>query len=310
MAQLVSVVVPTHNRVERLPRALESVFGQSWPELEVIVVNDGSSDGTAEYLSAAAANEPRLRVVSHGHPRGAPEARNTGIDAATGALIAFLDDDDVWFPDKVRRQATQLLDRDGVGAVTCHHEIAVELQGPAVPFVGPDTCTRDELLWDNFLGSTTFCMWRRDALPRQPRFDPTVINGHDWDLWIQCAVQARVEVIPEVLCRYVAHHGDRITRSSPNRAAGRRRIVEKYGDLMSPACRQFNLARATILDGPPPRGEAKALARLLAGGQLRAARMLVAASVAGRLGDRAGDPGRGARRLHDLVRAATRERAS
>jgi hypothetical protein len=195
----------------------------------------------------------------------------------------------------------RLVERPWVGAVSCHHEIAREAGGPAVPYLGPTTCTAEELLWDNFLGSTTFCMWRRDVLSREPRFDATVRYGEDWDVWIQCAEQAAVDVVPEVLCRYVAHAGARLTDASLAQAEGRRRIVHKYSDRMSSGCRRYNVARATILEGPPPIGEARSLARLLGTGDLRVARVVVSSSLAGRVGNRAGDPARGSRRLHELV---------
>jgi glycosyltransferase involved in cell wall biosynthesis len=97
----VSVVIPAYDRAGTIAAAIESVRNQSFRDLEIIVVDDGSSDGTAEIAGLIAKNEPRLRVVSHPHNRGAQAARNTGILAARGEWIAFLDSDDVYYPESI-----------------------------------------------------------------------------------------------------------------------------------------------------------------------------------------------------------------
>jgi len=87
-----SIIIPTHNRIGLLQRAIRSVLNQTVIDFELIVVDDGSSDGTTAWL--ATLQEPRLRVIRRDTPRGASAARNAGIQAAQGRLIAFLDDDD------------------------------------------------------------------------------------------------------------------------------------------------------------------------------------------------------------------------
>lgn len=98
----VSVVIPTYNRVDVLPRAVESVLDQTYEDFELLVVDDGSSDGTLSLLDSY--DDPRVRVVSHGVNRGANVARNTGIEHANGEFVAFLDSDDSWHPEKLHRQ--------------------------------------------------------------------------------------------------------------------------------------------------------------------------------------------------------------
>jgi glycosyltransferase involved in cell wall biosynthesis len=90
----VSVVIPTHNRVRTLPRAVTSVLGQTMHDFELIIVDDGSTDGTAAYLESLA--DPRVRVISFASCRGANPARNTGLDAARASIVAFLDSDDAY----------------------------------------------------------------------------------------------------------------------------------------------------------------------------------------------------------------------
>ena len=98
----VSVIIPTYNRAAKAARAVSSVLFQTFSDYEVIVVDDGSSDGTREALAPFGR---RIRVLSHGENRGVSAARNSGIRASQGSLVAFLDSDDYWFPEKLSTQA-------------------------------------------------------------------------------------------------------------------------------------------------------------------------------------------------------------
>jgi glycosyltransferase involved in cell wall biosynthesis len=112
----VSVVIPAYNRAGTIAAAIESVRNQSFRNLEIIVVDDGSNDETAEFAGAIAKDEKRLRVLSHPHNRGPQAARNTGIRAARAAWIAFLDSDDVYYPDSIEMRL-EAARRTGLGII-------------------------------------------------------------------------------------------------------------------------------------------------------------------------------------------------
>src|SRR5574340_444159 len=107
----VSVIIPTYNRAALVPEAVASVLGQTWREFEVLVVDDGSTDGTLAALAPYAGQIRFLRRESRG---GVSAARNTGIAAARGEWLAFLDSDDLWRPEKLARQMAYLLARPGL----------------------------------------------------------------------------------------------------------------------------------------------------------------------------------------------------
>jgi len=111
----VSVIIPTYNRAATLPRAIDSALEQTIDDLEVVVVDDGSTDDTESVL--AAYEDPRVRPVVHATNQGANVARNTGLEHARGEYVAFLDSDDEWHPEKLERQLAALEDRssDWVG---------------------------------------------------------------------------------------------------------------------------------------------------------------------------------------------------
>ena len=128
----VSVVIPTYNRAETLPRAIDSALAQTMGDLEVIVVDDGSTDDTDSVLADYEDRDPRVRPVVHDTNRGANAARNTGIERARGEYVAFLDSDDEWHPAKLERQLAALEERsDEWVGVYC--DAGFELSGASGP---------------------------------------------------------------------------------------------------------------------------------------------------------------------------------
>ena len=107
MAPWVSVIIPTYNRAALVAEALASVQAQTYRDFEIVVVDDGGTDGTA----AALAEWREVKVLRHSRRRGVSAARNTGINAARGQWLAFLDSDDLWLPDKLARQIAYLTTR-------------------------------------------------------------------------------------------------------------------------------------------------------------------------------------------------------
>ena len=100
------MIIPTHNRADLLPRAARSVLGQTYDDYEIIIVDDCSTDGTSETVLSWGDN--RIRYIRHTENRRQSASLNTGIDAARGEYVAFLDDDDEWMPDKLELQVAEL----------------------------------------------------------------------------------------------------------------------------------------------------------------------------------------------------------
>jgi glycosyltransferase involved in cell wall biosynthesis len=113
---LVSAIIPVFNGERFLAQAISSVLDQSYGELEVLVVDDGSSDGSFRLASELAARQPRIRVLGQAHG-GPGAARNLGVLQASGDLFAFLDADDLWTPDKLKLQMAHLREHPEVEAV-------------------------------------------------------------------------------------------------------------------------------------------------------------------------------------------------
>ncbi len=182
----VSVVVPTHNRSGLLALTLRSVLWQRDVDLEVVVVDDGSTDDTAEVV--AGLHDARVRIVRHETPQGVAAARNRGAEEATAEWITFLDDDDLWAPDKLARQL-QVAREAGcswvyTGAVSIDDELKV-LGG--VPPPSPERIVELLPRFDAVPGGGSNVVVHRDMLARAGRFDSRLRNTEDWEMWIRLA---------------------------------------------------------------------------------------------------------------------------
>jgi glycosyltransferase involved in cell wall biosynthesis len=182
----VSVVIPTRDRRPLLMTTLASVLWQRDVDLEVIVVDDGSRDDTAEHLAAIA--DGRVVVLRDTRSSGVAAARNRGIDRATGAWVAFLDDDDVWAPDKL---VSQLGVANATGARWAYAG-AVKIDESnrligGTPAPSPDAVMRRLRRWSLIPGGCSGVVARRSLLDAVGVFDPDLVNLADWDLWIRLA---------------------------------------------------------------------------------------------------------------------------
>ena len=210
---LVSVVIPTRDRAMLLRRALLSVVGQAYQDLEVIVVDDASDDGTADVV--ASLDEPRIRYYRHDVRRYASAARNTGIEKARGDYIAFLDDDDEWLPTKLSKQVRLIEESPPeVGLVYCWMD-HFDGQGRLVSQTHPTLRGRvfDQVLDRQRLGGCPTLLVRRAVFERVGGFDEELPRGNDGDFVRRVCLQYSVDLVPEVLVRVNLGHGhERITR--------------------------------------------------------------------------------------------------
>src|SRR5690606_10648341 len=124
----VSVIIPTYNRSELLKKAIESLENQSHQNFEIIIIDDCSTDDTAEVVRGM--DDERIIYLRHDTNKGGSEARNTGIKQATGSFIGFLDSDDQWLPDKLERQLKQFEGQRADGTDYKGEQAVVELNQP------------------------------------------------------------------------------------------------------------------------------------------------------------------------------------
>ena len=218
----VSVVIPTRDRCRLLfAHALPSALEQEDVDLEVVVVDDGSEDGTWARLAAVA--DPRVRVVRQQPSRGTAAARNAGIDTARGEWIAFLDDDDLWSPRKLR---TQLDAVGSAGWVYAGAIVVDETLAPTdtLPLVEPADLAGSLRHGNVLVGGGSSVVVRRELLSEVGRFDEALPLGQDWDLWLRLAAHPAA-ACPGVLVATLEHPGRSALRH-------RRVVVETVEELL------------------------------------------------------------------------------
>jgi glycosyltransferase involved in cell wall biosynthesis len=239
----VTVVIPTRDRRAVLERTLGAALAQVDVELEIVVVDDGSDDGTSTYL--ADHPDPRVRAVRHAQSRGVAAARNSGIGAAAAAWIAFLDDDDLWAPRKLRAQLDAAAARDAgfvYGAVVIVDEQLRVLRGPlAGP--DPDVVAEDLLRSNPMPGGCSNPMARADLVRQVGGFDEDLLQLSDWDLWIRLAGAARCARADDCLVAYVRHPANMIVTGRNDVFAELDRMVAKHGPAMAREVNRLEIAR-------------------------------------------------------------------
>jgi glycosyltransferase involved in cell wall biosynthesis len=229
-----------------LQKALRSVLNQTFRELEVLVVDDASEDETRRTMGAS--TDPRVRYIRQDAPHGGAAARNVGIENARGRFVAFLDDDDEWFPHKLDRQMPLFRSSPIEPGVVYSSYLVVDRQSERV--LGRKIAEKRgdlsrDILERNALGGTSCVVARRAALEAAGLFDESLPSFHDYDLWIRLAPLVRFDCVEEPLSKYYVHQ-DRIWHNYEKLDRGLDRMFEKHG--RSAGLRR-NLGRQSVFVG-------------------------------------------------------------
>lgn len=222
----VSVVVPAHNRAGTIAAAIESVLGQSLADLEIIVVDDGSNDETGSIAREIAREEPRLRVLSHPSNRGAQAARNTGIRAAQGEWIAFLDSDDVYYPDSLEIRLTEARN---AGLSVVHSDCdAIGSEGPMPSPIRP---LQGDVYRDLLIGpgpAFPGMIVKKDLLNRIGLLDESVRSYQEWDTAIRLAALVPFGFVDKPTFLYDRRTLGAISQDDLRTAIGYEKVVSKH----------------------------------------------------------------------------------
>jgi glycosyltransferase involved in cell wall biosynthesis len=199
--ELVSVVVAAYNMAQYLRLAVQSILAQTYPNIEVHIVNDGSTDATAS-VADELARDPRVHA-HHQSNQGQASAKNCGVKASRGAYIGFLDADDMWLPTKLERQLPLLRAAQQVGVVYSDYA-CMDGNGDALP----DPVTRKhrgrvcgQLLIENFVCFPSVLV-RRECFERFGLFDEVIGMGIDYDLWLRLSPHYDFDFVEGPTVRY------------------------------------------------------------------------------------------------------------
>ncbi len=226
-----SIIIPTHQRKDRLIRTLRSVQAQTYENLEIVVSIDGSTDGTFEAVIAL--SDPRIVVVRSEKATGVANARNRGVAASSGHYVGFCDDDDFWAPGKVAGQVTAMQETEQVWSYS--FVVTIDDRFNYRSTVEP-TLERDffeQLLYSNIVpGGCSSVICDRSAFVAAGKFDPVFSMFADWDMWIRLAELSPPAVWEETGTLYVFHNNQMsldMSKICPEVLAFRRKYAEQRG---------------------------------------------------------------------------------
>jgi len=232
----VSVIVPTYNRAHLVGRAIQRILNQTYQDFEIIIVDDGSTDNIDDIIKEFQKKEKRIKYIRHEKNRGGSAARNTGIKAVRGEYIAFLDSDDEWLPEKLKRQIEVFKN--------ALSEICVVYTG----FVYKDELNRDtskqfvpkkrgwiyeDILAGNCVGTTSTVLIKRKYFEKAGLFDENLPSCQDWEMWIRIAKEYQFDFIKDLLVIYHVHE-NRISTNLEAIIKGITIVINKFsGELIS-----------------------------------------------------------------------------
>jgi glycosyltransferase involved in cell wall biosynthesis len=198
---LISVVIPTYNSEKTIKQTIESVLKQTFYDLELIIINDGSTDSTLEVISQF--QDSRIKVFSFDNA-GGNVSRNRGLERATGEFVSFLDADDLWTPDKLESQLIALKENPQAAVAYSWTDYIDEqgkflLSGTHITAHGK---VYEQMLVSNFLENGSNPLIRREALVELGGFDEILTAAQDWDMWLRLAQNFDFIAVPGVQILY------------------------------------------------------------------------------------------------------------
>jgi len=220
----VAVVIPTYKRKSKLERAVNSVYNQTYTDWQLYVVNDAPTQDVSDLLP----DDDRITYIQHDENRGAPAARNTGIQSSESEFIALLDDDDAWKVEKLERQINTFEDfpRD-YGLIYTGRDIVIDDE--VVKVYNPDITGEafDELLYNNIIPSETPLI-NRECFRNVGYFDTALPSEQDIDMWLRIAREYKIGVIPDSLAIAYKGHEDRISKNIVRKVNGKKKFIDKH----------------------------------------------------------------------------------
>lgn len=234
---LVSVIVPTYNRAHLITDALDSVYLQTHRPIQLIVVDDGSIDDTKDVVAAwrqkHTDNQFEFNYLMQDN-QGGNTARNTGIRAAEGDYIGFLDSDDCWHSSKVTKQIETIEANQEYGAVYCGVQHVDATTGKLLEPTNrkyPEGFILDQLLVQDITAPTSSYLIRKEVFDNVGVFDTGLAARQDWDMWIRIASQYKIGVVAQPLVDFREHPGPRTATNPQREIDAYIYILDKYASI-------------------------------------------------------------------------------
>ena len=226
----ISIVIPTCSRIDFLEKALKSINSQTYRDYEVIIVNDNPADKSR--VDELASTFEKTTVIHHAATLGGNAARNSGILNSAGEIITFLDDDDIWLPEKLARHAQAHIQQPNTGLVfsDCLYVynnpmIADRVASSYLPVDVVNAMQRARFC----PATTSIVSVKRECVEKCGLFDENLVSFQDWDYWFRLAHHFEFSHLPEILVHYTQHLQTRTSINEDKRKKGMEQICSKWG---------------------------------------------------------------------------------
>lgn len=245
---MISVIIPTYNREKYISETIYSVLNQSYKALEVLIIDDGSTDNTQKIVETIAAEDSRVKYIYQINAERSA-ARNKGIKIAQGEFIAFLDSDDLWSPTKLEKQIKLFNDNLSLVMVVTWWDMfdntattLRKIELPAIQDINSGNFHK-LMVVANRIGSATPLI-RKDIILQQSLFRD-ICPFEDWEFWTRISMQGAVGLVPEILARHRIHPGNTEKAITPHDYVKVLKVIrnnltqEKWNSVLGDARKSF-----------------------------------------------------------------------
>ncbi len=226
----VSIILPTYNGAASISTAITSVLTQSYTDFELIIINDASTDTTAQVLADWAQKDSRILVITNPQNLKLVATLNRALQYAKGTYIARIDDDDVWVDSHKLDVQVSRLDQDPslvlIGTQFATIDGSGNIMRPGF-FFGKDAKIRQTLLLDNPFGHSTV-LWRGSAITRGYSYDEHFTYCEDLELWLYLGTKGQFEILEQTMVQYQSRYGMSKSTNGWQKAKNHLRIVLRY----------------------------------------------------------------------------------
>lgn len=240
---LVSCIIPTYNRPNHLRRAIGSILEQTYRPLELIIVDDFSSE---DYISGVVQkiNDESITpmIIRHNENNGASAARNSGIQSANGNYIAFLDDDDKWLPQKIEKQISDLEQSDATFSYCWVRRVGPNGEHRATHTPRTERNPTKRLFTGNFTGTTSTIVVTNDLCQRVGGFDQSLPRWNDWDFALRASQYTDFSLTSEILVHQFNWNGNQLSDDLEKLQTAQSRFINKHQCL----AKEYDMERRFI----------------------------------------------------------------
>lgn len=220
---VVSAIITTKNRLELLKRAINSILDQTFTDYEILIIDDNSIDDTKEYCTCLINENKKIRYISipEKESSGISHARNIGIKNSEGKYIAFLDDDDEWYPEKLEKMVEKFENNNklgmvfgGIEKITSYNNQKIIVKKNILLEPRKKKNMKYNILWTNLVCGNSNPMIKKEVFETVGYYDENLKEQEDYDMWIRIFQNYEAEYIPELLTKYYFEVNSRIQSTS------------------------------------------------------------------------------------------------